>query len=289
MRVENINTKNLLEKLEIVGNAIPSKTPMICLTSVYMKFQDNKIVLLGNDTTIAIKEVMFENEEHFEIKENGVCLVEYRIFKTILSKLNNATSVFYTKDNQFIIENGKSVYRLNLVDVEQYPTIEFKKLENEIEFKTIDNNNIINNVSLSCATSEKKPILTGVNFRCSDNTLTCVATDSFRLSQYTINFDNQINNTNFTFPKQSLVALNKIISRTKEETIKLLYNNSNEVLINIDNTLYKTRLLDGSYPDTSRLIPKVNEMVCNIDRKNLIETIDRIGVFKDIENNKYKV
>lgn len=287
MKITNVNTKLFLESLELVGNAIPSKSPMPILVGVLLKFDENKITLLGSDGNTAIKNVLYKNEEtnNYILNENFECLVDYKMLKTLISKLYATTSVFYLKNNQFVIENGKSVYKLNSINLTDYPKFEFKKLENEITLRTQELKNIITKTSVSCSTSEKRPILTGVNFIGKNKELKCVATDTFRLSQYKIELEQDIKEFNFTFPKQSLIALLKIIEKTKEENIKILYNNSNDILINVDNTLYKTRLLDGKYPDTSRLISDVYPMNCYVDKDTLLNAIDRVSILgKDIEN-----
>ena len=284
MRLENVSTKEFLESLDEVGNAVSTKSPIPCLTSVYLKVNDDKIILLGSDTNTAIKKVLFKEDENFNVIENGECLVEYKLFKAILSKLNNDLSVFYTKDNQFVIENGKSVYRLNMINAEEYPKIEFKKLENEIILKTEDLKSIISNVSFACSTSEKKPILTGVNFNCSNSELNCVGTDTYRLAKFNLNLEN-VNDVNFTFPRQSLIALDKIINKTKEEFITILYDNKNEIVINVDNVLYKTRLLDGNYPNTDKIFANTYSHKVKIDKQQLIDIIDRLNVLAKVDIN----
>ena len=281
MRVEKVNVKEFLEALEIVSNAIPSKSAIPCLTSVNLKFEEDKITLLGFDTVTGIKKIMFNDNQSYDFVESGNVLVDCKMLKSILSKLNCPTIVFYTKDNQFVIENKKSVYRLNMTDINEYPKIEFKRLENEIVIKTSELKNIINNTIFATATNEMRPVLTGVNFVGSGNTLKCVATDSFRLSQYCLILEQEIKDINFVFPKQSLLALDKIINKTNEEYIKLLYDsNGKDVLINVDKILYKTRLLEGNYPNTSKLIAYDNcDKVCSVNKDTLIDTIDRISIF----------
>lgn len=288
MIIEKVSTKLFLESLELVGNAIPNKSPMPILCGVMLKFDENKITLLGSDGNTAIKNVLYKNEEtnNYTLDESFESLVDYKMLKTLMSKLYATTSTFYIKNNQFVIENAKSVYKLNSINMSEYPKFEFKKLENEITLKTQELKNIITKTSIACATNEKRPILTGVNFICQNNELKCIATDSFRLSQYKINLENNINEFNFVFPKQSLIALSKIIDKTKEDNIKILYNNSNDILINIDNTLYKTRLLDGKFPDTSRLISDSYPMNCLVKKDILLNSIDRVSVLgNDIDNN----
>lgn len=281
MRVEQLNTKNFYEALKIVGNAIPNKATMPILTNVSLKFKNDKIIILGSDGTTAIKKVLFDTID-FTTKEEGNALVDYKTLVLIFSKLSMHITTLYKEGNQLVIENGKSVYRLNYADESLYPNIDFKKLDNEFSIKTNELKKVINKLSICCSTNNNKPILTGVNFKSIKNTndVLCVATDSLRLGKCLImDNENAKNEFEFTFPLRSLVSLGKIIEKAKQEEISILYSsNNNDILINVDETLYKTRLLDGKYPDTSRLIPVSFPYVVKVKRQEIIEAIERISI-----------
>lgn len=290
MRVNNINPKEFLECLEVVGNAVSNKPAIQCLSGVLMKFEENKITLLGSDNSTSIKKVIFKQNEEttFEVVESGNCLVDYKTLKLIISKLDLVSTSFYTEGNQFIILNEKNVYKLNMWDFNDYPNIDFKKLENEIVISTNDLRSIISNTTFACSTNLTRPVLTGVNFSCKGNELTTIATDALRLSKFVVEVNNANNvDFNFSFPKQSLLALEKIINKTKQEKITLLFNNKNNILINVDNTLYKTRFLDGAYPDFTKVLELTRNNTCKINRAKLINSIDRISVLatRDKDNN----
>ncbi len=282
MKVEHLNTKNFYEALKIVGNAIPNKSAMPILTNVSLKFKNDKIIILGSDGTTAIKKVLFDTSD-FTTKEEGNALVDYKTLVLIFSKLSMNITTLYKEGNQLVIENGKSVYRLNYADESLYPNIDFKKLDNEFSISTNELKNVINKLSICCATNSNKPILTGVNFKSLADGLCCVSTDALRLGKYLItNAENTKNEFEFTFPFQSLTSLGKIIEKTKQEKISVLYgSNNNDILINVDETLYKTRLLDGKYPDTSRLIPASFPYVVEVDRQEILRAVERISVLSN--------
>lgn len=287
MRTININTKEFLECLEVVGNAIPSKSAIPSLTSVLIKFEEGRIILLGSDGSISIKKVMFANEiNNFVVEEKGVCLVDFKILKAIVGKVDDEILHFNVEDNQFVIRTPKGTYKLNLLNEQDYPSIDFKRLENEINISTKNLKDIIKYTYFSCSTNERRPILTGINFQIENDSLVAVSTDSFRLSQMKTNIrDTKEEKINFTFPKNSLIVLEKLISKTKEEDITLLYGNSNEILINVDNTLYKTRMLSGAYPSVSGIVDMIStpNYTCSINRNALYNGIEIVNIFNAID------
>ena len=85
--------------------------------------------------------------------------------------------------------------------------------------------------------------------------------------------------------------MNKIISKTNEEYIKLLYDDNNkDILFNVDKILYKTRLLEGNYPNTSRLIAyDTCDKICSVNKDLLINALDRVSIFNDNNSQTIKL
>lgn len=279
MRITRIDTKLLIEKLEIVGNAINVKNPNITLVGTKIVVNEDKIIFVGTDGESSIKTTILKEELTGKIVETGTALVEYKNFYTLLSKLKCECVELYTNtDKQLIVQNEDSIYKFNLINAEQYPNIEFKKLDNEFEIKIEDLKNMISKIAFCCSTKENKPILQGVNISSVNDEVLCIATDSYRLAKYTTQY--KCNPFNITISKKSIQVINKIANKTKQDSVKFLYNNMNTgLLINIDNTLYKTRLLVGKYPDTSKIFSLPANYSYIIGREELLEAIDRISTF----------
>jgi len=79
------------------------------------------------------------------------------------------------------------------MDYMDYPTVEFVVLENPLTISAETLRKIIHQTVFATSTSESNPILTGVNFNLKNNTLTCIATDSYRLSQTKLSLNDNYN------------------------------------------------------------------------------------------------
>ena len=139
----------------------------------------------------------------------------------------------------------------------------------------------------SFATSEKetRPVLTGVNFKAKDRTLECIATDSYRLAKRILNIDSDIT-FNIIIPKKSLIEISRIIE--KDENIDL-YVSDRKVLFIFDTLKIQTRLIDGTYPDTSRLIPDEFGYSMSVDSTSLLNSIDRASLLSNEQTNIIKL
>ena len=117
-----------------------------------------------------------------------------------------------------------------------------------------------------------------------NNTLNFTATDSHRLASREV----PIKETNMEFPSvvvpgKSLNELNKILDDT-EEMVEISVTN-NQILFRTKHLNFLSRLLDGNYPETSRLIPDQSKTVLHVKTKELLSTIDRASLLAKEERN----
>ena len=144
---------------------------------------------------------------------------------------------------------------------------------------------IIGETKFAASDKETRPILTGINFKAHDHVLEVVATDSYRLAKKIISIDEDVT-FNITIPKLSLDEISKIIE--KDELIEL-YVSERKVLFVFDKNIIQTRLIDGSYPDTARLIPLEFDYELDINRADLLNAIDRVSLLLNEQNNIVKL
>lgn len=273
----NVDNGLIVETVEIISNVISNKNANPALTGIMLRCNEGKVVLVGYDGNAAIKKVLTD----IEIVEEGKCLISCAMLKSILTKFKNQTTNFKKNNNILEVKNGRSTYKINLIDDTTYPNIEFKKLDNELVINNDEMLDILSTTSVACAVANKKPILTGVNFKMEGKQLSAVATDSFRLAKVIKNFDDleQDYNFNFTIPNNAIKTLIKISNKVDTPNISLLWNNNtNDILFKIKDILFKTRMMDGVYPEISKIINFNYRQLIKVSKKALLESLDRICV-----------
>src|SRR5690554_8001280 len=172
------------------------------------------------------------------------------------------------------------------MDSSDYPDIDF--LSNDREPLTIDSEllkTIIKETSYAASTSEKRPILTGVNLKYNDNNLLVVATNSYRLSQKEVKLRSKATNFDIVIPSKNLDELSKILDNNSTDI--LMYVSHNKVLFKIDNILFQSSLLEGTYPNTSRIIPTEFPVVIPFNKDELLLAVERVSLLspKDRDTN----
>lgn len=302
MKFEIIRDR-LIDGLNDVIKAVSSKTTTPILTGIKIDVTTEGITLTGSDADITIQTFIpaEENgEQLITIETTGSIVLQARMFNEIVRKLpTNEVEIEVNANLATTIRSGKSEFNLMASDATEYPLLPEVSANRQFELPTDLLKSMIRETVFAVATSESRPVLTGVNLIINKNELICVATDSHRLARRKVNIENLPENTDaIVIPGKSLNELNKILEDSTNP-VQIAVTNQ-QVLFKADNVLFFSRLLEGNYPDTSRLIPEDYQTNLKINGKALLQAIDRASLlaredrnnvvrFETMENNSVKI
>ncbi|MFC0186652.1 DNA polymerase III subunit beta [Fictibacillus aquaticus] len=289
-----INLDQLIQGVQDVMKAVSSRTTIPILTGIKMSVDSDGMTLTGSDSDISIERLIpvEENETvHIEIDNEGSVVLPARYFSEIVKKLPNDTVEIEIGERfETTLRSGSSEFSLLGLDPEEYPRLPQVEENHVFEMQGDLFKTVIRQTVFAVSTSETRPILTGVNMRLEDGLLTCTATDSHRLAERQIPVETgseEISFSNVVIPGKSLNELSKIID-DNDENLQIVVT-SNQVLFKAKNILFFSRLLDGNYPDTSKLIPSDSKTEIVIKTKDFLQAIDRASLLaREGRNNVVK-
>ncbi|AZB41139.1 DNA polymerase III subunit beta [Bacillus sp. FJAT-42376] len=288
-----IQKDKLAQSVQDVMKAVSSRTTIPILTGIKIVANSEGVTLTGSDSDISIESFIPTEEKgkiNVEIQEPGSIVLQARFFSEIVKKLPKDT-VEMEVQNHFstIIRSGKAEFNLNGLDAQEYPHLPNIEEENVFRLPTDLLKTLIRQTGFAVSTSETRPILTGVNWRLENGELTCIATDSHRLALRKTSIDaGHEGKYNVVIPGKSLSELSKILDDSNDLTEMVFTDN--QVLFKSKNILFFSRLLDGNYPDTSRLIPDESKTDVLVQTKEFLQSIDRASLLaKEGRNNVVKL
>ena len=278
----------LLDGLNDVMKAVSSKTTIPILTGIKIDVTNEGVSLTGSDADITIQTfipVEENGQQIINITETGSIVLQARMFNEIIRKLpTNEVEIEITKNFATTIRSGKSEFNLIGLDATEYPQLPEVAADKQFSIPADLLKSIIRETGFAVATSESRPVLTGVNWKVEANELICVATDSHRLARRKVNLENLPTDvTSVVIPGKSLSELSKILDDTNNPVQIVLTNQ--QVLFKTDDVLFFSRLLEGNYPDTSRLIPDDFKTSITINGKSLLQAIDRASLLAREDRN----
>ena len=281
-RIKRIKLLNALAK---ATRAVSVRSPLPVLTGIKFDLKSDQLILTGSDSDITIQTIIDQDDDLEIIKEGAVVLNSRYIFD-IVRKINSDDIEIEIIDGLLTRIKGSQIeYSLNGTDAVEYPRIDLSKTGTHFIMSSLVLKNIIGETKFAASDKETRPILTGINFKAHDHVLECVATDSYRLAKKIISIDEDVT-FNITIPKLSLDEISKIIE--VDESIEL-YVSDHKVLFVLGKNIIQTRLIDGSYPDTTRLIPLEFDYELDINRSDLLNAIDRVSLLLNEQNNIVKL
>ncbi|MBX9971731.1 DNA polymerase III subunit beta [Cytobacillus firmus] len=287
-----IQRDRLVQSVQDVMKAVTSRTTIPILTGIKIVASEEGVTLTGSDSDISIESFIPKEEagdEIVEIKQAGAIVLQAKFFSEIVKKLpTDSVEISVENHLQTVIRSGKSEFNLNGLDAEEYPHLPQIEEENVFKIPTDLLKAMVRQTVFAVSTSETRPILTGVNWKVENGTLTCIATDSHRLALRKAQIEtNASESYNVVIPGKSLSELSKILD-DNNDLIDIVIT-ENQVLFKAEHLLFFSRLLEGNYPDTSRLIPSDSKTDVVVNTKEFLQAIDRASLLaKEGRNNVVK-
>ncbi|ALN78123.2 DNA polymerase III subunit beta [Staphylococcus agnetis] len=288
----SIKRDYFITQLNDTLKAISPRTTLPILTGIKIEATNEGIVLTGSDSEISIEITIpneVDGEEIVEVKEPGSVVLPGRFFVDIIKKLPGTEVKLSTNDQfQTLITSGHSEFNLSGLDPDQYPLLPQVSSDDALQLPIKVLKNIIAQTNFAVSTSETRPVLTGVNWLIQENELICTATDSHRLAVRKLKLEEDIEDKNVIIPGKALAELNKIMTEN-EDHIDIFFA-SNQVLFRVGNINFISRLLEGHYPDTSRLFPENYEIKLGLNNHDFYHAIDRASLLaREGGNNVIKL
>lgn len=279
----SINQDLLLDTINVIQRGLPVKTPLPILNGIKLEVFDDHLIFTTSNTDIAIQ--MIVNDSSLEVLSPGRVVIPGKYLIDITRKLEGRVEFSLVENRVLVIRSSNVEYKLHVMDVEDYPDVDFLQMGQPIVLDSKTLKGIIKETNYATSQYEKRPILTGVNFKHEEDKLFCVATDSYRLSQKILPLSTDFEPFNIVIPNKSLDELSRIIDAVNEDVE--IFISPNKVLFKFDDIMFQTRLLDGVYPDTLRIIPTEFPIIIKFNKDELLRSVERVSLLspKDRENN----
>lgn len=282
-----IKRNPFIKKLNDVQRAISSKTAIEILTGIKIDLTDKVLTLTGSDSDISIENEIKVDDVDYNliIDEPGAIVLPARFFSEIVKKLPEDTFTLEVNDRfQATITSGQTEYQVNGVDSNNYPHLPEIDSNEHLKISADLFKQIINQTVIAVSNQESRPLLTGVHLVISNEELHAVATDSHRLSQRKVKLTGAEEiNYDIIVPGKSLIELSRMIGdETDDLEIQIA---ENQILFTFNGTAFYSRLLEGMYPDTDRLIPQSSETTIEFNAVTFLRAIERASLLSHEGHN----
>ncbi len=283
-----IKKEILLDGLNKVSKAISTKNLIPVLSGIKFDLKKNKLTLTASDNDITIQTVIIsEKDDDFKVDKEGSIIVSGKYILDIVRKLpDKYINIEVIDDLKVIIYTENSEFNLNGINEEEYPNISLEESKKKIIINNKVFKDIVNQTAFASSNEETKPVLTGINFNIIGDVLECNSTDSYRLARKVIKLDTtEEANYNIVIPSHNILEFSKILDDDDKANVEL-HISSNKILFIYKNIKFQSRLINGTYPNTSNLIPKDDFLIIYTKLSDIYSVIDRASILtSDKEKN----
>lgn len=272
---------------------------MPILSNVLIEAADDSLNILATDLEVGLK-----SSYPTKIEESGKITVNAKKLYEIVKELPNEEIIFSTKDNDWVeIKCGKVRFNIVGLSSDEFPTITSVNEDQLIEIEASLLRRMIEKTSYAICNDETKYNLNGIYTRVEQDgahkVLKMVATDGHRLSIASGEFKGSTDANllkGVILPKKGIYEIKKITDEG-DGVLKFGFVDNSAVIRKGDTTLIM-RLVDGEFPDYTRVIPSANELIVKSQREALIHAVRRMailssekfkGIMLEIDSNGVKI
>ena len=277
----------LLDALNKVSKAISTKNLIPVLAGIKFELKKKKLTLTASDNDITIQtSINYNSDEDFIVENEGSIIIQGKYVLDIVRKLpDKYINIEVVDELKILIYTENSEFNLNGISESEYPNIGLEESKKKINIKAGVFKSIVNQTAFASSNEESKPVLTGINFNIVGDILECNSTDSYRLARKVVKLDSVSEDSyNIVIPSHNVLEFSKILGDDEEDVEIHIF--SNKILFKTGNLKFESRLINGTYPNTSNLLPDDSFLVISTKLSDFYDVIDRVSILtSDKEKN----
>ena len=277
---------NFLKALQRVQGIVENRKTMPILSNVLIDARPERIDIIATDLEVGMKSSYPANV----VKEGKITVSAKKLYE-IIKELPESEIRFSTRENDWVdLRCGKAHFNLVGLSPEEFP---FFPAVNDSTFLKLDGSllrEMVEMTSFAICHDETKYNLNGIFIKAveQDNgtLLRMVATDGHRLSMAEREIPSVSSSdlkNGVIFPKKGIFELKKLTDDDDGEIMLSFLDNSS--VLKKNDTLVLMRLVDGYFPDYTRVLPADNDKSVTINRENFFHSLRRMAI---LSSEKFK-
>jgi len=268
-----VSSSQLLKQLQVLGGVINSNNTLPILDNFLFELSENQLKVSASDLETTMSSVV-----DVESDSSGSIAVSARLLLDTLKTFPDQPLTFKTEgDNTIEISSDQGKYDMAYFSGDEFP----KAVSLPSPSKTVVPASIlgtaISKTIFAAGNDDLRPVMSGVFFQFSSQSLTFVATDAHKLVKYSRTDVTADQTAEFIMPKKPLNLLKGILGGS-DSSVTIEYNDAN-AKFTFDNIVLVCRLIDGKYPNYEAVIPKENPNKLTVDRASFLNSVRRVSIF----------
>ena len=276
-----IERATLLRCLSHVQSVVERRNTIPILSNVLLEAAaDGSLRLMATDLDLQVVETL----PAVMVERAGAITVSAHLLFDIARKLPDGSQVsFDAAENRMVVKAGRSRFSLPTLPRDDFPVIVEGDLPTSFEVPAATLAQLIDRTRFAISTEETRYYLNGIFLHVSDEespVLKAAATDGHRLARYTIpRPDGAEGMPDVIVPRKCVAELRKLLEESLATNVQVDLSASKVrfTLGGENGVVLTSKLIDGTFPDYSRVIPTGNDKLLRLDPRSFFEGVDRVA------------
>ena len=275
-----IERATLLRCLSHVQSVVERRNTIPILSNVLIQAEGSGLKVMATDLDLQV----VEHIEAASVESEGSITVLAHLLFDIARKLPEGSQVsLETAENRMEVKAGRSRFKLPTLPRDDFPVIVEGDLPTSFSIPAKTLAELIDRTRFAISTEETRYYLNGIFLHVSDEdqpVLKAAATDGHRLARFTLaRPEGAEGMPDVIVPRKAVAELRKLLDEKMDSDVQIDLSASKIrfTLGGAGGVVLTSKLIDGTFPDYSRVIPTGNDKLLKIDPKSFFAGVDRVA------------
>lgn len=279
----------LIKVLGRVYRIVERRNTIPILGNVLIDVQQDAIKFRATDLDMEVTDSV-----KAEVAAKGSTTVPAHLLHDIVRKMPLGSQVVLECDpdkNVLTVKAGRSRFTLQTLPVNDFPDLSVGEMTHSFVLAGKDLHRLIERAEFAISTEETRYYLNGIYLHAAGShnkpTLRAVATDGHRLAQVEMLIPEGAKGMpGVIVPRKTVGEIGRLFGADVGIQIEL---SQGKIRFESDGITLTSKLIDGTFPDYDRVIPKNNEKILKVDKKDLRAAVDRVSTVSSDRGRAVKV
>jgi DNA polymerase-3 subunit beta len=274
----SVERNDLFKAMGRAQSVVERRNTIPILSNVLIEAKENSISLRATDLDIELNDKV-----NAVVEKKGAITVGAHTFYEILRKLPDGSRVTIDLDplNEKInIEAGRSRFSLTTISVEDFPIMASSDYDFTFSIEALSLKRLFDKVKFAMSMEETRFYLNGVYLHefveDEKKYLRTVATDGHRLAKIDTNLPSEANGIPGVIVPRKTVSELRMIYETSDGVVNVSLSDT-KIRFSTPSLSLTSKVIDGTFPDYDRVIPKNNTKKLVIDAVEFSKSVDRVA------------
>ena len=280
----------LLKALAHVQSVVEKRNTIPILANVMISVKDVKLTLTATDMEIAVVEDVAATSIR-----NGSCTAPAATLYEIVRRLPEGAEVEFDHpggEAPLALRAGRYATSLVVLPIEDFPSMTAGTLPHKFAVDAQDLRGLIDRTRFAISTEETRYYLTGIYFHAADSdgrkVLRAVATDGHRLARVQVDLPEGASGIpGVIIPRKTVGELRKLLDEATGP-VEIAMSDT-RIQFTVDSITLTSKLIDGTFPEYDRVIPRDNDKVLRVGCKDFEAAVARVSAISSERSRPVKL